>query len=107
MATANKILGQSVPAANTAAVVYTAPAVTQADGKLFVCNTSDKAARIWVAITKSGNTLAAKDYIYSDFTLGTRDTMKIEGLCLAAGDFVNVKSSKAGTVFNLVGFETA
>jgi hypothetical protein len=107
MATVNKVLGQAAPAANTATVLYTVPAITEATGKLFITNRGSKDARIWVAITKSGGTLGNKDYICFDKTLAVRDTMEITGIALATGDFVNVKSSKADTSFSMIGTETA
>ena len=59
MATANKILGQSKPAAITNTTLYTVPGATQANINVFAANQGDAADQVRIAITKSGQALAA------------------------------------------------
>jgi hypothetical protein len=107
MATSNKIIGQSAPVANTNTVLYTAPALTEATGKIFVCNQNDKPVKINIANTVSGNTLATKDYLVFQKTLYASETLELSSLALGAGDFITIKSSKANVSFNFVGQEIA
>jgi len=103
MATENKILGQSSPAANTNASLYVVPALSSAEGVLLVCNRGAKPAKFRVAVTVNTGTLANKDYLYFDKIIPNGETIVIEGLKLATGDFVTVRASREELSFNLIG----
>ncbi len=104
MATANKILGQSKPASTTPTTLYTASA--QANVNLFAANqhaTIPEAIRI--AITKSGQVLADKDYIAYGMNLAAAATLNLTGIALSTGDFITVYSTNGTVSFNATGIE--
>lgn len=105
MASVYKILGQSAPVANTNTTLYTAPALTQATGKIIVCNQNDKPVRINIANTISGGTLATKDYLIYQRTLYANESLELDGLALGAADFITIRASKTNVSFNFVGQE--
>jgi uncharacterized secreted protein with C-terminal beta-propeller domain len=106
MATTNKILGASAPAATTNTTLYTVPAVTQANGNLFVCNRGNTNASFRIAVTVNGQSLNAKDYIAYDSPIAPAQTVNISGICLNTGDFCTVYSSTSMLSFVLMGIET-
>jgi hypothetical protein len=104
MATSNKILGQSKPAAATPTTLYTAAA--QANVNLFAANQdATNPDTIRVAITKSGESLAASNYIAYDMNLAAAATLNLTGLALAVGDFITVYSLNGDVSFNATGIE--
>lgn len=104
MAINNKILGQSKPAAATPTTLYTAAA--QANVNLFAAN-QDAANPdlIRIAITQSGQSLAAKDYIVYDMNLAASSTFNLTGIALAISDFITIYSLNGDVSFNAVGIE--
>lgn len=105
MATANKVLGQAKPAGATPAVLYTVPGATQANVNIFVANQALVAETFRLAITKSGNSLAAQDYIAYNMIIAANYTLNFSGLALAAGDFINIYSGGGNVSFNATGME--
>jgi|ADurb_Total_1213_FD_contig_111_175385_length_1532_multi_3_in_0_out_0_1 hypothetical protein len=105
MATSNKILGQSKPAAITNTVLYTVPASTQANVNIFIANQAAGPDSIRVAITKSGSALNVKDYLAYDTQLQANSSMNITGIALAAADFITVYSTSGNCSFNACGIE--
>jgi len=107
MATVQKILGQASLSANTNTVLYTVPALTETEAILNICNTTNYPTRVNVAITVSGGTLGAKDYLIFEKQIESNDYLKLSDLRLDAGAFVTVRSNRTGVSFNLMGGETA
>lgn len=105
MSTINKILGQSKPAGVTPVVLYTVPGATQANVNIFVANQTTGVDTFRLAITKSGNSLAAKDYIAFDMSVPANYTLNFTGLALASGDFINIYSTGGNLSFNATGIE--
>lgn len=106
MATSYKILGQSIPAANTPADLYIAGAgVSAVLSTLALCN-SGATATVRVAIRQGGATLTAKQYIIYDLVLNQTDSLCLTlGITLAATDVVTVQSSTGAVSFNAFGSE--
>lgn len=107
MATANKILGQSKPAAITNTTLYTVPGSTQANVNIFISNQATGPDFFRVAITKSGASLNVKDYLAYNTPLQANSSMNITGIALAAGDFITVYSTSGNCSFNACGIEIA
>jgi len=105
MATANKILGQSKPAAATNTTLYTVPVGMQANINIFISNQANGPDSVRVAITKSGAVLNVKDYLMYNTQLQANSAMNITGLALAAGDFITVYSTSGNCSFNACGIE--
>ena len=105
MATANKILGQSKPAAATPTVLYTVPGSTQANVNIFISNQASGVDSVRLAVTKSGNSLATSDYLLYDTPIQPNSSLNITGIALAAGDFITVYSSGGNSSFNATGIE--
>jgi hypothetical protein len=104
MATANKILGQSKPAGATPTVLYTSTGV-QSNVNVFIANQAAAADAFRLAITKSGQVLAAKDYLAYDMPIAANYTLNFTGIALASGDFINVYSTSGNVSFNATGIE--
>lgn len=106
MAEAQKILGQSAPAANTLADCYTAPA-RAVISSFTACNQSKtQDAQFRLAVAQGGAADDAKQYIYYDLPLFAADTfIATVGITLAAGDVVRVLSDTGLVSFNLFGVE--
>jgi len=107
MATSNKILGQSKPAAATNTTLYTVPVATQANVNIFIANQANGPDLCRVAITKSGSALDVKNYLAYDTILQANSSINITGIALAAGDFITVYSTSGNISFNAVGIEIA
>jgi hypothetical protein len=107
MATTYKVLGQSNPAATTAATLYTVPSATQTVvSTITVCNQAASAATFRIAIRPAGATLAAIHYVSYDSTVAANDTTALTlGITLAATDVVTVYASSATVSFNAYGSE--
>lgn len=107
MAVNYKILGQAIPAANTNATLYTAPANTQALlSTLVVCNQANTAATFRIAAVASGESLAAKNYTNYDVAIGANDSINLTlGMSLGAGDSIRIYNSSSSISYTAFGSE--
>ena len=105
MATANKVLGQSKPAAATPTTLYTVPASTQANVNVFISNQAAGNDMVRVALTKSGNSLAASNYLVYDTPIPPNSSLNLTGIALATGDFITVYCTSGNCSFNATGIE--
>jgi hypothetical protein len=109
MATTYKVLGQSAPAATTAADLYTVPAATEAIvSTITVANRGASAGTYRVYVRPAGASVANQHYLIYDASLSAKstDTMTL-GITLAATDVVSVYASTADFSFNAFGTELA
>jgi hypothetical protein len=109
MATTYKVLGQSAPAATTAADLYTVPAATEAIvSTITVANRGASAGTYRVYVRPAGASVANQHYLIYDASLSAEstDTMTL-GITLAATDVVSVYASTADFSFNAFGTELA
>jgi hypothetical protein len=107
MATTYKVLGQSAPAATTAADLYTVPAATEAIvSTITVANRGASAGTYRVYVRPAGASVANQHYLIYDASLSatSTDTMTL-GITLAATDVVSVYASTANFSFNAFGTE--
>lgn len=102
-----KILGKSKPAATTDTDLYTAPASTQAQATLFICNQSGGADTFRVALIEASGSLSDDDYIEYDFSLPANMTRTITGIALNAGEKISVRSGSGNISFVATGLEIA
>jgi hypothetical protein len=107
MVTTLEILGQASPAASTNVVLYTVPAATEADAVLNICNTTSYPAKVNIAVTVTGGTLGAKDYLLYEKEVASNDNLSLGNIKLPTGAFITIKASRAGISFNLLGSEIA
>jgi glucose-6-phosphate dehydrogenase assembly protein OpcA len=107
MATVYKVLGQSAPAATTAADVYTVPSATEAVvSSITVANRDTNAATFRIAIRPNGDTIANQHYIAYGATVPASDTITFTlGITLDAADVITVYASSANLSFNVFGSE--
>lgn len=105
--TTSKILGRAKPAANVATTLYTVPAATQAGANIFVANQAATADTFNIALTPSGNVLAATDYIGFGVPLPANSVFNATGIELNAGDFVTIESGSGNCSFVLTGLEAS
>jgi hypothetical protein len=109
MATTYKVLGQSAPAATTAADLYTVPAATEAIvSTITVANRGSTAGTYRVYVRPAGASVVNQHYLIYDASLSatSTDTMTL-GITLAATDVVSVYASNANFSFNAFGTELA
>lgn len=106
MAEAQKVLGQSAPAALTLTAAYTA-AVKAVVSSLVICNRdADNSAKIRVSVAVGGAADNAKQYLYYDLDVDAADTfIATIGITLGAGDVLRVYSDLATVSFNFFGVE--
>ena len=107
MPTVYKVLGQSEPAATTAADLYTVPASTSTIvSTISVCNRAATAATFRISVRPAGAAQADQHYIAFDAPIASKDTLFLTvGLTLATTDVVTVYSSNGDTAFNAYGSE--
>jgi hypothetical protein len=108
MATTYKVLGQSIPNANTSTDLYTVPSATQTVvSSIVMCNQAASTGKFRVAVRPSGESLANKHYISYDTEIPANDTITLTlGLSLAATDVVTVYSYSTSSIsYNLFGAE--
>jgi hypothetical protein len=113
MPTSYKILGQSLPAANTLSNVYVVPASTSAIvSTITICNQDTANANVDIIIRPINETLAAKHYIIRGVTIPRADTLILSpGLTLNASVILAVNNSVvtgetlANVSFNAFGVE--
>lgn len=107
MADSYPVLGQSAPTAASLTTLYTVPASTSAIAStLAICNRSDVATTIRVAIRPAGAAISNEHYIIYDALIKPnefiRDTI---GLGLETTDVVSVYNTLATVSFTLAGME--
>ena len=107
MATAYKVLGQSAPAATTAAALYTVPSATEAVlSTITVCNRGAASGTIRLYIRPNDETLADKHYIVFDAAVAAKDTLFLTvGATMDAADVLYCYASTADFSFNAYGSE--
>jgi hypothetical protein len=104
---AYKVLGQSAPAATTAADVYTVGSGLQAViSTVTVCNRATGSATYRVSVRPDGDAQADEHYIAYDATVPANDTIALTlGLTMDAADVVTVYGSSADLSFGVFGQE--
>ena len=109
MATSYKVLGQSIPAANTLTTVYTVPASTEAViSTITACNLGPAPTTYKIAVIKNGGSVANEDYIVYDASIAPQDTVTFTlGLTLDAADEIDGESFSGLVSFNIFGSEIA
>jgi hypothetical protein len=107
MATVYKVLGQSAPAATTAADAYTVPSLKYAVvSTITVCNRATGAATYRVSVRPNGDAQANQHYIAYDAAVPANDTIALTlGLTAEAADVFTVYGSTANLSFNIFGSE--
>ena len=107
MGTTYKVLGQSNPAATTAATLYTVPAATSAViSTINICNQAITTGNFRIAVRPAGETLAAKHYIAYDTVLAGLDSIAMTmGVSLATTDVITVYASSSTFSFSAFGAE--
>lgn len=97
------------PTAATSVLHYTVPASTSAvASKMVITNTSPTATTVFVSVVCSGATCAAKDSVVAGVTVPGCDYIEaLQGVTLAAGDFVCVQNTLATVNFTLFGQENS
>jgi hypothetical protein len=113
MPTAYKILGQTLPTANTLSNVYVVPTSTSAIvSTITICNQSSANANVDIMIRPINETLANKHYLVKGVTIPRADTMILSpGVTLNASVIVAVNNAvasgetAANVSFNIFGVE--
>ena len=107
MAITYKVLGQSNPAANTNADLYTVPASTSAVcSTIVICNQAASAATFRVAVRPAGASIATAQYISYDTNVNANDSITMTiGITLATTDVVTVRANTTTVSFSLFGSE--
>lgn len=107
MPTTYKILGQTEPAATTAADLYTVPSSTNTVvSSITICNRAAASATFRISVRDGGAAQADQHYIVYDAPIAANDTIILTvGLTLEATDVITVYSSNADTAFNAYGSE--
>jgi len=107
MAITYKVLGQSNPAANTNADLYTVPSSTSAVcSTIVICNQAASAATFRVAVRPAGAGIATAQYISYDTNVNANDSITMTiGITLATTDVVTVRANTTTVSFNLFGSE--
>src|SRR3990167_10473426 len=105
MSVTSKILGKVKPSAATNTTLYTAPASTQAQANVMICNQTTSSDTVRLAVIASGGTIATTDYILYDMTITADTPISIDGICLNAGEFIQVYTTNARCSFVATGLE--
>jgi hypothetical protein len=107
MATVYKVLGQSAPAATTAADAYTVPSLKYAVvSTITVANRGTGAATYRLSVRPNGDAQANQHYIAYDAAVPANDTIALTlGLTADAADVFTVYASTANVSFNIFGSE--
>lgn len=105
MATAYKILGQTVVTADTNTDLYTVPALTSAVvSSIVACNigATERTFRIAIRNAAIGN----KNYLYYDVPIPANDSFVFTGgVTMEAGAIITVRANHADVVFSAFGSE--
>jgi hypothetical protein len=113
MPTSYKILGQTLPTANTLSNVYVVPAATSTIvSTITITNQSSANANVDIIVRPVNETLSAKHYLLRTITIPRADTMILSpGLTLNAAVIVAVNNAvvtgetAANVSFNVFGVE--
>lgn len=107
MAIKYKVLGQSLPNANTFTDLYTVPAGNSAVvSTLNICNLTASNVTFRAAVRPANVVLLPKHYIAYDVALPAQDAIGLTmGISLDATDVVTVFSFQGNVAFNLYGSE--
>lgn len=113
MATAYKILGQTLPTANILSNVYVVPTSTSAIvSTITICNQGSANANVDIMIRPINEALANKHYLLKNITIPRADTMILSpGVTLNASVIVAVNNAvasgetAANVSFNVFGVE--
>lgn len=107
MPTVYKVLGQTMPSANTLTTAYTVPAGSSAVvSTIVVANLSGSPTTFRVAVRPAGATIENKHYIALDTSITGLNSITLTlGITLAATDVVSVESFNGLTSFNVFGSE--
>ena len=106
MATNYKVLGQSIPSANTNTTLYTCATANGAVGStVAICN-QGVSTTIRAAVRVANAAIEAKQYIVYDAVASANDTLFLTiGVALANTDIVTVYANTANVSFSLFGSE--
>jgi hypothetical protein len=106
---AYKVLGQSAPAATTAANVYTVPSATEAVvSTIVIANRAATAGSFRLSVRPNGATQADQHYLAYDVPIAANDSTTLTlGITVDAGDIITVYASSADMSFNVFGTEIA
>jgi hypothetical protein len=106
---AYKVLGQSAPAATTAANVYTVPSATEAViSTIVIANRAATAGSFRLSVRPNGATQADQHYLAYDVPIAAKDSTTLTlGITVDATDVITVYASSADMSFNVFGTEIA
>jgi hypothetical protein len=106
---AYKVLGQSAPAATTAANVYTVPSATEAVvSTIVIANRAATAGSFRLSVRPNGATQADQHYLAYDVPIAANDSTTLTlGITVDATDVITVYASSADMSFNVFGTEIA
>lgn len=113
MATSYKILGQTLPTANTLSNVYVVPTSTSAIvSTITICNQSSANANVDIVVRPVNEALASKHYLLKGVTIPRADTLIISpgltlnaSVILAVNNAVVTGETAANVAFNAYGVE--
>jgi hypothetical protein len=107
MATVYKVLGQSLPAADTPDAAYTVPANSSAVvSTIVVANLGSAPTAFSIAVRPGGATLENKHYIALDVSIAPQDSTTLTiGATVTATDIISVESNSGLVSFNIFGSE--
>lgn len=113
MPTAYKILGQTLPTANTLSNVYVVPTSTSAIvSTITICNQSAANANVDIIVRPVNESLANKHYLLKGVTIPRADTLVISpgltlnaSVILAVNNAVHTGETAADLSFNAFGVE--
>ena len=107
MPTVYKVLGQSIPSANTLTTAYTVPAASSAVvSTIVVANAGAAPTTFRIAVRPNGETLANKHYVEYDVSIAPQDSITLTlGITVDASDVIDVESFNGQTSFNIFGSE--
>jgi hypothetical protein len=106
---AYKVLGQSAPAATTAANVYTVPSATEAViSTIVIANRAATAGSFRLSVRPNGAAQANQHYLAYDVPIAANDSTTLTlGITVDATDVITVYASSADMSFNVFGSEIA
>lgn len=107
MPTIYKILGQSMPTANTFFDIYAVPAGANAIiSTINVCNTTSANVTFRIAVRQANATLTTRQYVAFDTPLPPLDALALSlGMTLANSDVITAFSTQGNVTFNIFGTE--
>lgn len=106
MATAQKVLGQSAPAATTPVNLYTVPALKYAVVSTLVACNRGIAGTVRISVAVAGAGADVKQHLYYDVPVPASDSLALTiGITLATTDVLVVYASHANFSFNAFGTE--